>query len=175
MLSALHGGRLTVCRQNFQLSKPLYSASSIQIRAPRQRIFDQAQEILRWPEILPHYRKVTDGGRDPVGRPLYRMSVRCVGIPLSWTAVCDVEEMALELRFEHLSGWTKGMKEVWTFTPTRDGTRAEIVQNLAFRIRLLAWLIEPVLGVFLVRSNAIKSLSALKQVAEKEGAGDRVA
>ena len=78
-----------------------------------------------------------------------------------------MEEMALELRFEHLSGWTKGMKEMWAFTPTRDGTRAEIVQDLAFRIRLLAWLAEPLVGAFLVRSVATKSLSALKQVAEK--------
>ena len=121
---------------------------------------------MRWPEILPHYRQVSDGGRDAVGRPLFRLSVRCAGLPVAWTSVCDIEEMALELRFEHLSGWTKGMKEVWTFTPTRDGTRAEIVQNLAFRVRPLAWLVEPFLGVFLVRASARKSLGALKQVAE---------
>lgn len=83
----------------------------------------------------------------------------------------DVEDMALELRFEHLTGWTKGLKEVWTFTPTRDGTRAEIVQNLKFRVSLLAWLVEPVLGVLLVRASARKSLSALKQVTEKTVAG----
>lgn len=85
---------------------------------------------------------------------------------MSWTSVSAVEEMALELRFEHLTGWTKGMKEVWTFTPTRDGTRAEIVQRLRFRIGLLAWLVEPVLGVILVRALARKSLSALKHVSE---------
>jgi hypothetical protein len=132
------------------------------------------QDILRWPEIMPHYRKVTDAGRDPVGRPLFRMTVRCGGVPVSWTAVCDVEETALELRFEHLTGWMKGMKEIWTFTPTRDGTRAEIAQELKFRLPLLAWLVEPPLGVFVVRSNARKSLSTLKQVAETAAAGAAV-
>jgi len=98
---------------------------------------------------------------------MFRMTVRRVGLPFSWRSVCDIDETALELRFEHLTGWTKGMKEVWTFTPTRDGTRAEIVQNLAFRVPPVALLVEPVIGVVLVRSLARKSLSALKQVTEK--------
>jgi ribosome-associated toxin RatA of RatAB toxin-antitoxin module len=132
------------------------------------------QDIVRWPQHMPHYRKVSDAGRDPVGRPMFQMTVRCGGIPASWTSVCDVEETALELRFEHLTGWTKGMKEIWTFTPTRDGTRAEIVQELAFRVRLLAWLIEPLVGVFLVRAGARKSLGELKQAAEKAASGANV-
>jgi ribosome-associated toxin RatA of RatAB toxin-antitoxin module len=145
----------------------LYSASSIQIRAPRERIFDLAQDIVRWPELLPDYRKVQDAGPDPVGRPMFRMTVHRAGLPISWKSVCDIDGTALELRFEHLTGWTKGMKEVWTFTPTRDGTRAEIVQNLAFRVPPVALLVEPVIGIVLVRSLARKSLSALKQVTEK--------
>ena len=129
---------------------------------------------MRWPEIFPHYRKAVDAGRDPVGRPLFWFSVRSLGIPVSWVSVCDIEEVTLELRFEHVSGWTKGMKEVWTFTPTRDGTRAEIVQNLAFRFPPLAWLAEPLIGVFLARSLAEKSLNALKQTMEKAAAGAAV-
>ncbi|HET6406343.1 MAG TPA: SRPBCC family protein [Chthoniobacteraceae bacterium] len=161
------------CATPWRANQPppnLYSASSIQIRAPRGHIFDLAQDIVRWPESLPDYRKVTDAGRDPVGRPKFCMTVRRAGLPVIWTAVCDIDETALELRFEHLTGWTKGMKEVWTFTPTRDGTRAEIVQNLAFRVPPLAPLVEPVIGVVLVRSLARKSLTALKQAAEKQQA-----
>jgi ribosome-associated toxin RatA of RatAB toxin-antitoxin module len=125
------------------------------------------QDIARWPELFAHYCNVSDAGRDPGGLPTFRMTVRCGGIPVSWKSICDVEDTALELRFEHLSGWTKGMKEIWTFTPTRDGTRAEIVQELAFRVRLLAWLAEPFIRAFLVQSLARKSLSALKVNAEK--------
>jgi hypothetical protein len=122
---------------------------------------------VRWPQYLPDYRKVEDAGPDPVGRPMFRMMVRRGGLPFAWRSVCDIDEVALELRFEHLTGWTKGMKEVWAFTPTRDGTRAEIVQNLAFRVPPMAALVEPVLGVVLVRSLARKNLSALKELAEK--------
>jgi hypothetical protein len=124
---------------------------------------------VRWPDHLPDYRHVEEAGPDPVGRPMFRMTVRRVGLPFSWKSVCDIDETALELRFEHLTGWTKGMKEVWAFTPTRDGTRAEIVQHLAFRVPPVALLVEPVLGVVLVRSLARSSLSALKQLTEAPG------
>jgi ribosome-associated toxin RatA of RatAB toxin-antitoxin module len=150
-----------------QISTHLYSASSIQIRAQRESIFNLVQDISRWPEMLPHYRKVIDAGSDAVGRPMFRMAVRRAGLPFSWKSVCDIDETALELRFEHLTGWTKGMKEVWTFTPTRDGTRAEIVQEFAFRVPPVSLLVEPVLGAVLVRSLARNSLSVLKQIAEK--------
>ena len=30
------------------------------------------------------------------------------------------------------------MKVIWTLTPTRDGTRVEIVHDLKFRVRALA-------------------------------------
>jgi aromatase len=167
VLSALHDCRLTASLPNFQPSTHLYSASSIQIRAQRERVFDLVQDVSRWPETLPHYRRVIDAGTDAVGRPMFRMAVRRGGLPFSWKSVCDIDDIALELRFEHLTGWTKGMKEVWTFTPTRDGTRAEIVDDLAFRVPPVALLVEPVLGVVLVRSLAKTSLSVLKQVAEK--------
>ena len=123
---------------------------------------------MRWPEFLPDYRAVKEAGPDAVGRPMFHMTVRRGGMPFSWRCVCDIDEMALELRFEHLTGWTKGMKEVWTFTPTRDGTRAEIVQNLAFRVPPVALVVEPVLGAVVVRSLARKSLSSLKELAEKK-------
>ena len=95
------------------------------------------------------------------------MSLRRTGLPVSWRKVCDIDETALELRFEHLEGLTKGMKEIWTLTPTRDGTRAEIVQDLAFRIPLLAWLVEPILDGFVVAHFSRRTLDALKQTIEQ--------
>jgi hypothetical protein len=149
----------------------LHTASSIQIRAPRERIFQFLQDIPRWPEHLPHYRSVHEVGPDPVGRPIFQMTIRRSGIPITWKKVCDIDGTALELRFEHLNGWTKGMKEIWTLTPTRDGTRAEIVHDLAFRMPALAWLAEPILGGFFVSHISQRTLETLKQVIEQSPDG----
>ena len=43
-----------------------------------------------------------------------------------------------------------------------------IVQNLAFRVPPVALVVEPVLGAVVVRSLARKSLSSLKELAEKK-------
>ena len=58
------------------------------------------------------------------------------------------------------------MKVVWTLTPTRDGTRVEIVHDLAFRIPLLAWLAEPIIGGFFIENIASRTLAAFKQLLE---------
>jgi ribosome-associated toxin RatA of RatAB toxin-antitoxin module len=149
----------------------LHTANSIQIRAPRERIFQFLQDIPRWPEYLPHYRAVRELGPDHVSRPVFEMTIRRSGIPITWKKVCDIDGTALELRFEHLDGWTKGMKEIWTLTPTRDGTRAEIVHDLDFRVRALSWVAEPVLGRFFISHIAQRTLETLKQVIEQSPDG----
>ena len=45
---------------------------------------------------------------------------------------------------------------VWTLTPTRDGTRVEIVHDLHFRVPLLAWLAEPIISGFFIENVASK-------------------
>jgi hypothetical protein len=60
------------------------------------------------------------------------------------------------------------MDVIWTFTPTRDGTRVEIVHNLKFRVPLLAWLVEPIIGRFFIENIANKTLATFKQHLESE-------
>ena len=64
--------------------------------------------------------------------------------------------------FVHLRRWTKGMKVVWTLTPTRDGTRVEIIHDLQFRVPLLGWLAEPIICGFFIENVANKTLAAFK-------------
>ena len=98
------------------------------------------------------------------------MAARRSGIPISWTSEFWTDEQQLELHFVHLAHWTKGMRVVWTLTPTRDGTRVEIVHDLNFRVRLLAWLAEPIIGGFFISPVATQTLETFKAYLEAENA-----
>jgi hypothetical protein len=124
------------------------------------------RELLRWPEHLPHYRFVREVGKNQNGFPLLHMSAWRNFMPVSWVSVFEADEETLELRFEHVRGWTKGMNVVWTLTPTRDGTRVEIIHDLSFRVPLLAWLAEPIIGGFFIEYIAGKTLATFKQLIE---------
>jgi ribosome-associated toxin RatA of RatAB toxin-antitoxin module len=140
----------------------VHTASSIHIRAPREKIFAVVSDLARWPLLLPHYREIDFLGKE-AERLIVRMKCRRSGLPISWMAAYRADAQALELRFEHLRSWTKGMQVVWTLNPTRDGTRVEIVHNLQFRVRALAWLAEPIIGGVFIAHVAARTLQALKE------------
>lgn len=126
-------------------------------------------DLSRWPELLPHYRSIQFMGKQN-GRDIVRMAATRSGIPISWVSAYDADRTALELRFEHLEKWTKGMKVIWTLTPTRDGTRVEIIHDLHFRIPALQWLAEPIIGGFFIENVANKTLRTFKQILEQRTA-----
>ena len=139
----------------------MHTGNSIFIQAPRERIFETVRDLSTWPKILPHYRWVrfTEDGGD---HRVVKMAATCAGIPISWTSEYWTDEQQLELHFQHLHHWTKGMKVVWTLTPTRDGTRVEIVHNLKFRVPALAWLAEPIISGFFIERVAGRTLATFK-------------
>ena len=152
---------------------PVHTGNSILIRAPRERVFALVHELARWPELLPHYRYVRTLGKGERGS-IVQMAATRSGIPISWTSEYWADERALELHFLHLTKWTKGMKVVWTLTPTRDGTRVEIIHNLKFRIPPLAWLAEPIISGFFIGHVANLTLATFKGLIEApEVTGDR--
>ncbi len=129
-------------------------------------------DLARWPEWLTHYRFIEFLGAGKRGRIVKMAAVRS-GIPIAWTSEYWTDARALELHFLHLAKWTKDMKVVWTLTPTRDGTRVEIVHDLRFRVPLLAWLAEPIIGRFFIEHVAAQTLATFKQhleVAEESAA-----
>jgi ribosome-associated toxin RatA of RatAB toxin-antitoxin module len=144
----------------------MHKGNSIFIRAPRERIFETVRDLSTWPEILPHYRWVRFTGAASEHR-IVQMAATCSGLPISWTSEYWTDEQQLELHFMHLKNWTKGMKVIWTLTPTRDGTRVEIVHDLKFRVPALAWLAEPIIGDFFVSQVAGKTLETFKAYLEK--------
>ncbi|MHA3770750.1 type II toxin-antitoxin system RatA family toxin [Verrucomicrobiota bacterium sgz303538] len=146
----------------------MHTGNSVHILAPREKIFELVSDLSRWPELLPHYRYVRFLGKEQ-GREIVRMAAtRPPGIPIAWVSAYDADAQRLELRFEHLQAWTKGMKVIWTLTPTRDGTRVEIIHDLSFRIPFLRWLAEPIIGRFFIENIANKTLRTFKELLERE-------
>ncbi len=146
----------------------MHTGNSVHILAPREKIFALVSDLKRWPEVLPHYRFIDFLGKEQ-GRDIVKMAaVRPPGIPISWVSAYEADAKRLELRFEHLKAWTKGMKVIWTLTPTRDGTRVEIIHDLKFRIPFLGWLVEPIIGGFFIENIANKTLRTFKEILEGE-------
>ncbi|MDB6171166.1 MAG: cyclase/dehydrase [Chthoniobacteraceae bacterium] len=143
----------------------MHTGTSILIRASREAIFDAVSDLSRWPELLPHYRYVRTLGKEG-GREIVRMAATRDGIPISWVSAYEADRAALELRFEHLRAWTKGMKVVWTLTATPEGTRVEIIHDMKFRVPALGWLVEPIIGGFFIENIAMKTLRTFKGLIE---------
>lgn len=145
----------------------MHKTNSILMRAPKMSIFETAANLELWPEILPHYRYVhyLTRGQD---RHLVVMAARHAGIPIKWTSEEIIDRERVEVRFNHLKAFTKGMHVVWTFTETPDGVCVEIVHDLNFRIPALAPIAEPIIGDFFTHNVANKTLRCMKAYVESK-------
>ena len=147
----------------------MHSTSSILIHAPREKIFETVSQLLRWPEMLPHYRFV----RAQAGPPFVRegwegLHMSAVGgwFPVAWKAMFRADSSRLELHFEHVAAFTKGMQVVWTLTQTPEGTLVEIFHIMSFRLKGLGFLIEPLLQHGFIEPVARKTLATFKALLE---------
>ena len=145
----------------------MHAERQVDIDAPAAAVYALAQDVARWPEILPHYRWVKvlrDGGRERV----VEMAARRGWIPVRWTAQQTLDPVTPRIGFTHLSGWTKGMSVAWLFAPHGSGTRVTIVHDLADArpSPLRAWFERRVVGDFFIQSIAGRTLARMKQLAE---------
>ena len=142
----------------------MHTGNNIIIDAPKRDIFEIVSQLERWPEHLPHYRYVRFTGKDGA-RDIVEMSAFSGRVPLSWVSAYEADPGTMELRFEHLTKWTKGMVVMWTLTPTRDATRVEIAHHLKFRVPFLRWLAEPIIAKF-ISDVAGRTLAEFKKLIE---------
>jgi ribosome-associated toxin RatA of RatAB toxin-antitoxin module len=140
--------------------------NTITILAPQEKIFTTAANLEQWPKILPHYRYIRYLERGPE-RNIVKMAAVRDGIPISWISEQVIDPSRPEIRFQHLSAWTKGMVVVWSFSPLEDGIKVTISHDLNFRIPLLAPIAEPIIGGFFIDNIAAKTLRHLKLHLEK--------
>jgi hypothetical protein len=145
----------------------MHTGNSIIIQAPKTKIFETAANLALWPTILPHYRYIRylDRGLD---RNLVIMAARRLGLPISWTSEQIIDRKRLEIHFHHLKAWTKGMHVIWSFRDTPAGVLVEIVHDLRFRIRLLAPIVEPIIGNGFIHPVATRTLQCMKAHLERK-------
>jgi ribosome-associated toxin RatA of RatAB toxin-antitoxin module len=144
----------------------MHQVNSIVMRAPKQRIFETAADLEKWPTFLPHYRFIHYYERGPE-RNVVRMAARRDFIPVSWVSEEIIDRSKLEVRFRHLQAWTKGMEVVWTFAEADEGICVSIFHDLRFRVPVLAPLAEPIIGDFFIGHIANQTLKHMKTHVER--------
>jgi ribosome-associated toxin RatA of RatAB toxin-antitoxin module len=145
----------------------MHKVNSIIMQAPKMSIFETAANLELWPRILPHYRYIRYLERSPNRNIVVMAAVRS-GIPITWTSEQIIDREKVEVRFNHLKAWTKGMHVVWTFQEMLDGVRVEIAHHMRFRVPPLAPIVDPIIGDFFIRNVANKTLHCMKQYVEAQ-------
>ncbi|MDQ2871741.1 MAG: SRPBCC family protein [Candidatus Eremiobacteraeota bacterium] len=148
---------------------------TIVIDAPAQRIYALASDTARWADYLPHYRFVRVLARngesqtvEMAARRDVRIAGREIGLPVRWTAQQRNDPAAPAIYFEHLTGWTKGMRVVWRFESLGDQTRVSIDHDVRFASPIASeWLARHVAGQFFIHDIAGKTLARMKLLAER--------
>ena len=143
----------------------MHAERFVDIAAPPEVIYELAQDVARWPSILPHYRWVKVLREEP-DRRIIEMAARRDWIPVRWTALQTLDARTPRIGFTHLSGWTKGMSVSWLFEPEGGRTRVTITHDLEGSPWFGEWFGRRVIGEFFIQSIAGRTLARMKELAE---------
>ena len=87
------------------------------IRAPIADVFRAASSVEAWPQLLPHYRRVTVLERRSDGSSIVEMAAwRPFGParwPVWWVSDMRSDGAARTIRYRHIKGVTAGMDVIW--------------------------------------------------------------
>ena len=101
--------------------------------APPDLVYQVAADVERWPDILPHYRRVRMLERYPAGGGIVDMSAYrpFPGFrwPTWWTSEMRLDREKLEVHYRHIRGVTRGMNVVWQVKPVGKGTHINLVHE----------------------------------------------
>jgi len=143
----------------------MHKTNSVLIQAPKLFIFETAANLELWPKILPHYRYIRYLERGP-NRNVVVMAARRSGIPIKWTSEEIIDRERIEIHFNHLKAFTKGMHVVWTFDEKAGGVLVTILHDLKFRVKMLAPIADKIIGDFFIGNIANKTLRCMKAYLE---------
>ncbi len=145
----------------------MHAENSIIMKAPMDYIFGVAADLALWPKILPHYRWVNYLEKSPT-RNLVQMAAKRNWIPIKWTSEQEIDPEKMEVRFHHLKAFTKGMRVVWSFTPTPHGVEVRIRHDLKSGIPVIGnFIANVIVGKFFIHYVANQTLMNLKKFVER--------
>jgi uncharacterized membrane protein len=148
----------------------VHTETAIVMQVDVQTIYRLAAAVERWPELLPHYRRVRVLQDDGACR-LVEMAAMRDRIPVSWRAeqCCFPDDP--RITFRHVRGVTTGMEVEWRFQSVDGGVRVAILHDLKLGWPVIGGFVaDRIIGPFFIANIAGKTLRRIKQLAEAEEA-----
>lgn len=152
-------------------SRQALRTTSITMAAAPDKIFDLVSPVERWPDLLPHYRRVSVDSTD-AHRKTCRMSAWRGWIPVSWQALVSDDPSGPTLTFTHIGGFTRGMEVEWRFQPGASSSSTSVTNvTIIHRLDsipgpLRRWLSERLVAPFFIDHIARRTLRRFKELAE---------
>lgn len=143
----------------------MHTATSILMYAGPQRIYSLAAAVERWPELLPHYRRVRIL-RDDGERRLVEMAAHRDGIPVRWWAEQMLFPEEPRITFRHVRGVTAGMDVEWSFNIVEAGTLVRIEHDFKPGWPLGSVIADLIIGPLFIENIAGKTLRRIKRLVE---------
>ncbi len=156
----------------------MHTVNETEIAAPSELCFQLAADVERWPELLPHYRRVGFRRPDGFGAGLVEMAARRdfgpLPYPVWWVSEMTSDPAVHVIRYRHVAGVTTGMEVEWSFhTLAHGGTRVRVVHDWELgpawplpgiaRRKVAEWIIGP----FFIHHVAGRTLAGVKREAER--------
>lgn len=145
------------------------------MRAPADVCFHVAADVERWPEILPHYRRVRFHDRRAFGlgrveMAAWRPFAGPIRYPARWVSEMRADPHEPAVHYRHVAGITRGMDVKWSFQPLPDGaTRVTVTHAWAGPpwpiIGRFAW--RHIIGPHFVSAIARRTLAGVAAAAER--------
>lgn len=144
----------------------MLAVNSIHVRADLDKVFTLAAEIERWPELLPHCRRVRQIWQSG-DTCIVEMAVRRGWLPVKWVSIQQLSKANKRIYYKHTDGLMRGMWVEWAFIPFGDGVQVTITHELTLskpliRNRVGRWIV----GEFLVKRIEDATLRHIKTLAE---------
>ena len=144
-----------------------YVETSIDIAAPKQKIYELAKDMESYPKFMPDVEQVKVLERDG-NKTVTRWKTLVEEAPIEWTEVDIFDDANTRIDYKLIEGDLDKFEGAWKFVE-RDGvTNVLLTVDYDFGVPTLAELIGPILRKK-VEDNSLMMLQALKSRCEGDG------
>ena len=147
----------------------MHTQHAVTIRGDIGEVYALAATVERWPEILPHYRRVDVIEPGESERVVSMQCVRSFG-PLRWPCKWRAKQTLLpdenRILFRHLAGPVRGMEVEWRLRPVEDGIQTTIVHELSSK-GPMGVIYSRFVGRVFISAIAGQTLGKIKELVER--------
>jgi ribosome-associated toxin RatA of RatAB toxin-antitoxin module len=142
-----------------------YVETSIEIAAPRQKIYQLAKDMERYPEFMPDVKTVKVLSRNG-NTTTTRWKTLVEEAPIEWTEVDVFDDANTRIDYRLIEGDLDKFEGAWTFEERDGQTFVKLGVDYDFGVPSLSELIGPLLQKK-VEENSMMMLKALKEECER--------